>query len=232
MNVQGFAAEADSVLGDRLVAIYQFGSNFARGPMAKDARMLMIVSKVDPQLLLDVKPLAKRARNANLQLRFDTKNDLFCSADVFPVFTLELLDTKNLIRGTDVLGDLEIHPDHLRHRVEQSLRGLHRDLLRAYVAAEDDRGLVVDLRVAVRKSVYLLRALTLVCKLELPAVPAVELLIDEVIGKLVPDGDRAVWHRLRRMANFEEPTPPEQLVALYGDALQAFSQLVDAVDKL
>lgn len=231
MDVQGFASEAESVLGDRLVALYQFGSSFARGPRAKSARLLMVVAQIDADLLRDVKPLAKRAREANFQLGFDTQHDLVCGADVFPVFALELLETKTLVKGTDVLSQLEIQTDHLRQRVEQSLRALHRALLMAYVEADDDRGLAIELRQAVRKTVYLLRAMSIVCELDLPEVLSVEALMDAVVGELLPDEDREVWHRMRRMANFEEPSPPEQLVGLYGDVIAALGRLVEAVDK-
>lgn len=232
MKVEDFSKEAEGVLGDRLIAIYQYGSNFARGPKAKDAHLLMVVSDLGAGLLSDVRPLAKKARDANFRLRFDTENDILCCADVFPVFVLELLDTKSLLHGEDVLTKLEVHPEHLRHRVEQGLRALHRDLLRAYVADEDDTSLARDLRQAVRKSVYLLRALGLANQVELPETPSVEVLIDKVVASILPEADHSVWHRMRRMANFEETVPADELTALYGAALQAFSELVDAVDNL
>lgn len=232
MDTSSFAAEAERILGDRLVALYQYGSNFARGPKAKDARLLLLVANVDPELLRDVRPLARRARQANLQLRFDTEADVLRSADVFPVFTLELLDTKKLLKGKDVLRGLQLHRDHLRGRIEQGLRALHRDLLAAYVADDDDKRLAGDLRRVVRKSVYLLRALALVCDVDLDDQTSVEKLIDAVIPVIQGQADCAVWHRMRKMANFEVLAGPDDLADLYGEALTAFSSLVDAVDRL
>ena len=232
MDVDGLAAEAEKVLGDRLVALYRFGSGFARGPRARDARLLALVSTIDVALLRDLRPLARQARDANLALRVDTARDVLRGADVFPVFSLELLETRQLIKGTDVLGELAVHPPHLRIRIEQSLRALHRELLSAYLAASDDRGLAVELRGGVRKAVYLLRGLALVCALDVPAGATVEALTDAVIGRLLPDADRAIWHRLRRVASFEEPPPPDELVELYGGALAAFAALIEAVDGL
>lgn len=232
MDVQGFAAEANKKLGDRLVALYQYGSNFARGQKAPDAHLLLLVSNLEPALLDEVRPLGKLAREANVRVRFDTRDIVARSADVFPIFTLEFLETRSLLLGDDVLADLEVRPDYLRLRVEQSLRSAYRDLFSAYAESEDETSLVPHLRRAVRKSVYLLRAIGLVCKVELPDVPPVAQLIDEVIGTILPESDRSVWHRLRRMANFEEPVPPDGLVSLYGDALRAVAELIGAVDGL
>ncbi len=232
MDVQEFATKAKTVLGDRFGALYQFGSNFARGPSAKAARLLMLVDKLDADLLIDMRPLAKLANESNLQLRFDTKGNVFRSADVFPVFSVELLDTKELIEGNDVLADLRVHPEHLRLHIEQTLRGLRRDLLAAYVADEDDLTLAGHLRQTIRKSIYLLRSLAIICELKLSDEESVEVLVDAVITRLTPDVDREIWHRLRKMANFEEPSKPEDLVALFEGALHAFSTLVEAVDAL
>lgn len=232
MDLREFAAEAEQVLGERLIALYQFGSSFARGPRDRDARLLMLVRSLDAALLHDVRPLAARARAANLQLRFDTVGDVVASADVFPIFTLELIDTKTLIRGADVLEPLAVHPEHLRLHVEQSLRSLHRALLVAYIEDEGPQSLSRDLRLNVRKSIYLLRAMGLVCGLAFPDTPSAETLIDTVIGLLLPDADRAIWHRLRRMASFEQPVAPEELAPLFAGALDAFSALVNAADAL
>ena len=232
MQVEEFATEAADTLGDSLVAVYQYGSNFARGPKAKEAHLLMVVENVEAPLLKDMRPLAKRAREANYHIRFDTHNDIVCCADVFPVFVLELIDTKSLLQGKDVLADLSVHSDHLRSRVEQNLRVLHRDLLAAFVADEDHKALALHLRQAVRRSVYLLRALGIACEIDLPKLPTVEQLIDEVVGKLLPDTNRGIWHRLRRMANYEDSVPGDKLDELFGETLKAYSELVDAVDKL
>jgi len=232
MDLKEFASEAERALGDRLVALYRFGSRFARGPNARDARLLVLVSAIDAKTLRELRPLARKAHDANLALRFDTPDDLVNGADVFPIFTLEFLDTKELVHGKEVLGDLMVHPEHLRQRIEQTLRGLHRDLMVAFMASDDDPELANELRQAVRRSVYLLRALALVCELDVPETPTVEMLVDKVIGKLLPDADRAIWHRLRRMANFEESVDHDGLVDLYVEAMSAFAALIAAVDKL
>ena len=232
VDLPEFADEAVRILGDNLVALYKYGASFARGPKAKKAHLLLVVDNLGTDILRDIRPLARQAQDANYYLRVDTLEELLCCADVFPIFVLELIDTKSLMKGNDVLAELQVHPEHLRARVEQSLRAMHRELLSAFVADESEERLVADLRRVVRKSVYVLRALARVRGVDLPTVPSAEQLIETVIADVLPNADRAIWHRLRLMANFEETVMPEGLPALYNDALAAFSQLVRAVDQL
>ena len=44
-------------------------------------------------------------------LRLDTARDILCGADVLPIFTLELLETRALLLGSDVLAGLAVHPE-------------------------------------------------------------------------------------------------------------------------
>jgi hypothetical protein len=231
-DVEEFVGAVTATLGDKLAAIYSFGSGFARGPKGPRARLLVLVTEINAAVLAEMSALTPKAREASFQIRLDTANDVICCADVFPVFVLELLDTKELLAGQEVLQSLQVRPEHLRRRVEQSLRMLHRDLIRGYLDATGDGALAHQLRLNVRKSVYLLRALALVCKLELPDPPTVEAAVDVVVSKLLSDKDVSVWHRMRKFAGFEEVLEHDDLVVLYGDALSAFSALVDAVDKL
>lgn len=230
-TVGKFVNEVEAVFGPRLDAIYRFGSSFARGAQAPDARLLVLVKNIDRAALEDARPLAAAARDAGLAIRLDTARDVLSGADVLPVFVLELLDTKVLLTGSDVLADLAVDRSQLRLRVEHNLRVLHRDLLRAYVQAPDDRGLAVELRRNVRRAVYLLRAIALVCEVELPSPPTADATIEGVLGRLLPD-ERERWQRMRRFASFEDALEPSALVGLYCESLASFSALVDAVDRL
>lgn len=229
--VKGFVAQVQALLGPRLEAVYAYGSEFGRGAKAPDANLLVLVKAIDRALLEDARTLAVAAREARISMRLETANDVLRSTDVFPVFVLELSDTKVLLAGTDVLSNLAVEKADLRLRVEQALRVLRRDLLRAYVESADDRALAVELRRSVKKAVYLLRALALVCNVELGSTPSAETTIDAVVGALLPE-HREVLHRMRRFATFEDALEHDDLVLLYCESLASLSALVDKVDRL
>ena len=86
----GVLASIKQRLDDRLVAVYRFGSGFAKGPKAPSARLLVLVHTIDGALLDDMRNLVTTAREAGVGLRLDTPASVLSSADVLPIFTLEL----------------------------------------------------------------------------------------------------------------------------------------------
>lgn len=219
-------------LGDRVESIYQFGTSFARGPLAPVARLLVLVSQLDGPLLDAMGPASTLARDRRVHLRLDTARDVLASTDVFPVFTLELLDTRRLVAGEDTLAQLSVHPEHLALHCEQSLRVLHRNLLVGYLEATEDRGVAHVLRQQIRRVVYLLRAVALVQEIALPEPPTAEGIVEVVVAALLPEHTGDLWTRLLRFARFADALEHDALLALVADALEALSQLVDAVDRL
>ena len=218
-------------LGGCLVSIYTFGASFARGPTAPNARLLVLVDHLDGPLLERLSPVSAEARKERILLRLDTPKGVLASTDVFPVFTLELIDTRVLVAGTDTLASLEVHPEHLALHCEQSLRVLHRNLLVGYLSASEDRDIAQLLRQQIRRAVYLLRAVGLVRELPLPDPPTADSIVEVVIADLLPDQGE-LWARLLRLARFEDAPGHDALLALFGDALQGLTRLVDAVDQL
>jgi hypothetical protein len=120
----------DGVEGTALATSAESGE-----PSVAWTRVLALCDRVDVDVLGKAAPVAAVARKMGLEMRLDTADDLVRGADAFPDLALELLDTKRLVRGDDVLASLalDVHPDDLRLRLEQSLRALHQDLVRRAV---------------------------------------------------------------------------------------------------
>ena len=231
-DLQSFVDEVRSTLGARLAAIYRFGSDYARGPRGHATSVLILVDRIDRELLVRAGKLGDLARAADIGIRVDTAQDILGSADCLPIFTLRVIDTKELVAGDDVLAGLEVHPQHLRLSLEHSLRGLHRDLLRSYIDAPGDLRLAGELRGCARKLIYLLEAVLIVADQELPRPPSPTAIVDTVSQSLLPAPDRAIWNRLRRFAGFEDVLAHDELVSLYADVLGALSSVIEVVDKL
>jgi hypothetical protein len=217
-------------LGKQLVAVYEFGSTFGRGQAAVNVRWLVLVDGFNGPTLEIISKSAEQARSAGVHLRIDTAKAILNGADCFPIFTLELLDTKKLLHGDDALADLVMPTEQLRLHIEQSLRGLHRELLQAFVERPKDHELARALRRVIRRSIYLLHALALMIGETVPEEATPEDLINLVIPKVLEPIDRSIWLHLKGFANFETRPGYHELVALVGEALQTFDSLTTVID--
>ncbi len=229
-QLDALLAHLTRALGDRLVAVYTYGSDFARGPQASRGRLLVLVDTLDATLLDAVLPANAAARAQGVKLRLDTASHVLRCADVLPVFALELLETRQLVHGADALTMLAVEPEHLILRLEQALRVAHRQLLQGYLQARDDLGIARELRVLIRRLMPVLRGLAMVHGLTRPEPRSPQSDATSVLHRVVPD-DLDLWKRLLHFAEFLDSVDHSELVTLYAEALGAFERLVVAVDR-
>jgi len=221
-----------TALGARLQAVYQFGSELGRGKGAGHPRVLVLVDRVDRATLDGISDHVTGAQKKGVRVRVDCADNLIHGADAFPSFALELRDSRELLHGTDVLEDLEVDPRYLRLRVEQGLRGLHRDLIKSYV----ERGVrgddVVELRRSTRRLLFLLEGALLAKGEPAPDKSSVESIVDAACEALLPDEDRTPWKTLKRFAKGEGKLRGEDAKELYSALFAALPTIVTVVDQL
>ncbi len=228
-QLDALLAHLNRALGDRQVAVYTYGTDFARGPRASTARLLVLVDALDADLLEAIAPVNAAARSQSVRLRLDTATHVLGSADVSPVFALELLETRQLIAGKDVLTSLKVTPEHLGLRLEQALRSAHRELLQGFLDADGDAGIARQLRALVRRVLPMMRGLAMVHGHPIPTGSSPEVTVSQVIARTCP-GDQELWTRLVRFADFLDSQEHRELLTLYTEALSGIERLVLAVD--
>lgn len=219
-----------TALGERLRGVYRFGSAFSRPPHGPRERLLVLVDRIDRAMLeaLD-RPFAE-SRDGGVFLRLDTLEDLLRGADAFPVLVLELLDTYEVLYGENLFSELRVERDRLRLRVEQSLRGIHRDLVRMYLEhRRDPRVLATEMRKCIHRLFYLIRGALIVMKVEVPSPPTPHAVL-EAASKLAPHPE--LWAALEQFAEYQTVLEPEELSALCFDVLGVVDEAVKVVDKL
>jgi hypothetical protein len=219
-------------LGDRLQAVYRFGSELGRGKGAGHPRVLVLIDRIDRPTLDRVAEHVTTAQKAGVRVRVDCCDNLLCGADAFPSFSLELRDSRELLHGEDVLVDLKVDPKHLRLHVEQGLRGLHRDLIKAYVERGNRGDDVLALRRSTRRLLFLLEGALIAAGHETPDTSSVDAIIDAACEALLSECDTKAWDALKRFARGEGKLRGEEAKAFYGAMLAALPAVVDAVDKL
>lgn len=232
MDVSQAAQLISQALGARLAAVYQFGSTVAQGELGQ-TRLLVIVDQIDRALLDALSPAASHLQHGRIKLRLGTQRSLVRGADAFPAFSLEVLHTRQLLLGADVLAELRVEPAHLRLHVEQGLRALHRELVETYLGRQTNRELIRPLRQSTRKLIHLLEGAILAGGLTPPRPSTPESLISMVRSGLAADAGPGSWDTVQAFAtrggSLEEGAIAQVFDALL-DAVQSTIVVVDAMD--
>ncbi len=131
--------------GDDLESFYVYGS--ALGPRfdraASDVNLLIVVRELPfdrlEALAAACAALPPAPERTAATYRFSplvlTRHNLDGSADVFPIDFLDLMESRGLLAGTDVLAGLDVPLIHLRHQCEYELRSRFIGLRQAFLRA-------------------------------------------------------------------------------------------------
>lgn len=221
-------AELKSLLEERLRAVYRFGSTFATKPGL--VRLLVLVDRLDRDLLDRLTPLVGRCQESQVRLRLDTVEEVLQGADTFPVFCLEFRATRELLSGEDVLAELKVDTSTLRLRVEQGLRVVRRDLVQAYLD-QTDAGLGLALRRATHRLLYLFEGTLHLSESEFVQRRPAEV-FEALASQHLDEAGAATLSRLHAFGAFEATLDDDALLELYADLLSVLRRVVDAVDAL
>ncbi len=137
---ESYATELSNALGDRLRSVVLHGS-VARGEPVKgvsDVNLLVLLDRIDPPLLRELAPHARRwlekQRALPLVLTWD---EWAAASDAFAIETSDMLDAHEVLHGSDPLLDTTVEPRHLRIQAERELRGKLIHLRQGTLAAAD-----------------------------------------------------------------------------------------------
>lgn len=161
-----YASELSVTLGDRLRSVVLHGS-VARGEAVKgvsDVNLLVLLDTVDPTVLQDLAPHARRWRKESRALPLVlTWDEWAAAADVFAIETADMLDAHAVLHGDDPLTGATVRNRHLRVQAERELRVKLIHLREGLLAAADHPDELGELIVAALPSVvtYLRAALRL-----------------------------------------------------------------------
>lgn len=161
-----YASELAVAMGDRLRSVVLHGS-VARGEAVKgisDVNLLVLLSDVDPTVLHDLAPHARRWRKESRALPLVLTWDEWAAAtDVFAIETADMLDAHAVLHGEDPLTGITVQARHLRIQAERELRVKLIHLREGVLAAADHPDELGGLLIAALPSVvtYLRAALRL-----------------------------------------------------------------------
>lgn len=135
-----FTGRLNEALGERLRSVVLHGS-VARGEPVEevsDVNLLVLVDRVDADVLRRLAPEARRWRESGRSLPLVLTWDEWAAAsDAFAIETSDMLDAREVLHGPDPLADVTIRDRDLRLQAERELRGKLIHLREGTLAAAD-----------------------------------------------------------------------------------------------
>ncbi len=125
-NIELAQKELNQLFGDNLTGLLVYGS--AAGddylPGSSDLNLLVVLSTLDLQALDTMRQFLKRMGKVRMPAPLMlTREQIWTSADVFPIEYLEIQEKHRLIQGEDPFAGLEINQKNIRHECEHELKG-------------------------------------------------------------------------------------------------------------
>ncbi len=229
-----FVDDLKTTHGRNLVSVILYGSA-ATGDFARrqsDYTVLIALQRITPKdLRASQAPIREWSKMGNPLPVYFTVSELQDAADVFPVEFHRMERARKVLYGADVLGNLNISDENLRHQTEYELRSKLIQLRRAYIPASMSvEGLVGLMTESLSSFTDLFRAVLLihgfeppVAKREVVAATAKRLNVSgDSFEKILDIGENNSY------GSFDEVSAD----ALFADYLREIERVVEAVDKL
>lgn len=220
--------------GGNLASVILYGSA-ATGDFVRkqsDYNLLIALHKITPKDLRAAQaPMREWSKLGHPIPVYFTVAELETAADVFPIEFHQMKRARKVLYGTDVLANLEISDEFLRHQTEYELRSKLIQLRRRYIpvsaSAEGLRNLMTE---SLSSFSALFRAVLLVHGFEPPT--AKREVVEAMVRRLKISGEpfeKILDIRENNSSNKLDETAANQL---FTDYLREIETVIEAVDRL
>jgi hypothetical protein len=220
--------------GKNLAAVILYGSA-AAGDFVADAsdyNLLIALHEIRPQDLRAAQaPMREWQRMGHSVPVYFTVGELQDAADVFPIEFHQMEKARRVLYGTDVLENVKISDEHLRHQTEYELRSKLIQLRRLYIPASASvEKLVMLMSESLASFAALFRAVLLLQGVE-PPVTKREV-VRTTVKELKLDG--APFEKIFALREKNASNPLNEVSAneLFSAYLREIESVIDAVDKV
>lgn len=220
--------------GENLASVILYGSAATGDFVAQtsDYNILIALHKITPKDLRNTQaPMREWRRMGHPLPVYFTVSELKNAADVFPIEFHQMEIARKVLYGQDVLSDLKISDDFLRHQTEYELRSKLLQLRRLYIPASVSAEKLSNLMaesltsfVAIFRAVLILKGVkSPVTKNEIVQSVAKNLQIDE------KPFEKILSIRENSASNTLNESEANQL---FADYLEQIENVIDAVDNI
>ena len=229
-----FIDDVKATHGENLASVILYGSAAAGDfvAQASDYNLLIALHEIRPKDLRNAQaPMREWQKMGHPLPVYFTVSELQNAADVFPIEFHQMERARKVLYGDDVLSNLRISDDFLRHQTEYELRSKLLQLRRLYIPASTSVerlcGLMSE---SLTSFAALFRAVLLLYKVNSPttkreivAATARQLKLDET------PFEKIFNIRENSASNTLDDVTANQI---FGDYLREIERVIDAVDKI
>ncbi|MGC2238452.1 MAG: nucleotidyltransferase domain-containing protein [Pyrinomonadaceae bacterium] len=231
---EAFIDDLRAAHGRNLASVILYGSA-AAGDFIKnqsDYNLLIALDKITPKDLRAAQaPMREWSKLGHPVPIYFTVSELKTAADVFPIEFRQMEKARKVLYGADVLANVTISDEHLRHQTEFELRSKLIQLRRRYIPASVSvEGLAALMSQSLSSFAALFRAVLLlhgidspVNKHEIVALTAQHLQIDGAPFEKIFN---------IRENNFVKKLDEIEANQLFSDYMEQIEKVIEAVDKL
>jgi hypothetical protein len=169
--LEEFRTDVEKIFGEDLVSLTAYGSHAADEPERKGGgvSVLIVVRTLRKEALSAYKSIAHRYSRQGIPAPpIFTEAFLKDSSDVFPLEFLGMEERRRVISGRDIVPELDITRDNLRHQVEFELKGKLLALRKMYMGTFGNKELLGLIGDTVGSVVSVARGLLLLSNREAP----------------------------------------------------------------
>jgi len=233
-QLEEFIDDLRATHGKNLVSVILYGSAAAGDfvPSQSDYNLLIALQRITPKDLRNAQACMREwSKFGNSVPVYFTVSELQNAADVFPIEFHNMERARKVLYGADVLADLNISDEYLRHQTEYELRSKLIKLRRSYISASASvEGLINLMAESLSSFAALFRAVLLIHGFE-PPITKHEI-VALTAEKLQIDGNPFVKIFNIRENNFAKTLDEISANQLFADYMEQIENVIEAVDRL
>jgi hypothetical protein len=233
-HLKAFVEDLRATHGENLISVILYGSATTEdhAANASDYHVLVTLEKIGP----------KDLRNANAAVRewaklghsvpvYFTLDEIEHATDVFPIEFQHMKRARKVLFGRDVLADIEISNENLRHQVEFELRSKLLLLRRHYIPASTTvEGLMSLMADSLVNFIALFRGVLMLKGVDAPVGRHDTLAL--TVEKLELDGKPLETIYNIRKKNVAAPMDEVAANELFSEYLEQIDRVIEAIDAM
>ena len=231
---EAFIDDIKATHGRNLAAVILYGSAAAGDfiPQKSDYNLLVALNEITPKDLRNAHACMREWSKLGHPLPvYFTVSELQNAADVFPIEFHQMERARKVLYGTDVLADVQISDEFLRHQTEYELRSKLIKLRKHYIPASASVQSLVNLMAeSLASFASLFRAVLLLHGLEPPTTKHEIVALTAEYLKI--DGAPFVKIFNIRENNFAQTLTEVSANELFADYLEQIEKVIVKVDEL
>ena len=234
-NFEAFIDDVKNTHGKNLASVILYGSAAAGDfiPHESDYNLLIALHRITPRDLRNAHACMREWRKLGHPVPvYFTVKELQNAADVFPIEFHFMEYARKVLYGADVLADLDISDEFLRHQTEYELRAKLIKLRREYIPASGEIADLVELMAeSLASFAAIFRAVLLLKGIKPPPVTKHEI-VALTVQELGIDGKPFEKIFNIRENNFEIALDEVLANELFAEYMEQIENVISAVDKM